>query len=161
MQRILGSGRLHRRCQSYHLRLETLPCQAAGPIQAVDVTAEQSPIWEEAPCPERNAMELRVQVPLRVRLQDRQGCLFTSRASLEETLRLRLCCPEQECWRGRVYLQAAVRLCGNACPCDGDGCCPARLELWLEGFLLLPCAAMPTAPACPADPRPWYPQFPK
>ena len=96
-----------------------------------------------------------------VRLRDRQGCLFTARASLEETLRLRLCCPEQECWRGRIYLQAAARLCGNACPCDGDGCCPARLELCLEGFLLLPCAAMPPAPACPADPRPWYPQFSK
>ena len=131
-------------------------------VLMVDVTAaDQSPSWEEAPCPERNAMELRVQVPLLVRLRDRQGCLFTARASLEETLRLRLCCPEQDCWRGRIYLQAAARLCGNACPCDGDGCCPARLELCLEGFLLLPCAAMPPAPACPADPRPWYPQFSK
>lgn len=162
MQRILGSGKLHRRCQAYKLLLETLPCQAAGPMQVVDVTAaDQCPRWEETPCPERNAMELLVQVPLLVRLRDRQGCLFTARASLEETLRLRLCCPEQECWRGRIYLQAAARLCGNACPCDGDGCCPARLELCLEGFLLLPCAAMPPAPACPADPRPWYPQLSK
>ena len=162
MQRILGSGRLHRRCQTYDLQLTNLPCQAAAPLQAVDVTAsDHPPVWEALPCPERGALALLVRLPLLVRLRDRQGCLFTAQAVIEETLRLRLCCPEQESWRGSIYLQGAARLCSCACPCGGDGCCPARLEVCLEGFLLLPCAAFPPAPACPGDERPWYPQMPR
>lgn len=160
MQRILGSGRLHRRCQLYQLQPLDFPCQAAPPLQIVNATVDRTPAWEEAPCAEKGTMLLRVDVPLLLRLRDRQGCFHDSAAFITEDLRLRLCCPEQECWRGNIFLQAAARLCGNACPWEGKDCCPVRLEVLLDGFLLLPCPAFPPVPACPPNTRPWYPPAP-
>ena len=157
MQRILGCGKLHRRRQCYSLCLDGLSCQAQPPLSVIDAAVCGAPQWEEVPCQERGVVLLRVTVPLTLRLRDACGCFFTAESSLEEQLRIRLSCQECECWRGQIFVQAAARLCANACPCE-QNCCDTSLELLLEGFILAPCSVgAPCPPACP-DNRPWYPQ---
>ena len=158
MQRILGCGKLHRRRQCYPLYLTGLPAQANPPFQVVDAMVSASPRWEEQPCHERNAILLRVTVPLTLRVRDDCGCFFTAESSLEEQLRIRLSCQEGEWWRGQIFVQAAVRPWGSACACQQNGC-DLPLELLLEGFVLSPCTMGTSAcpPPCP-DSLPWYPQ---
>ena len=158
MQRILACGKLHRPRQCYSLCLDHLPAPARPPFTVVDAAVSAAPCWTEMPCCQRGALRLEVTVPLTLRVRDGCGRFYTASATLEDELRLRLSCPENECWRGQIFVQAAVRLCGNCCPCD-PGCCEAPLEVMLEGYVLAPCAMGVPAPSCRPEPRPWYPQM--
>ena len=156
MQRVLGSGKLHRRRECYPLCLE-LPGAADAPFSVLAVWADGAPCYEELPCHERGAALLSVSIPLAVQLRDAAGRCFTLSAAIQEELRLRCACPEQECWRGQIYLQAAARLAGSCC-LDGTGCGSLPLELILEGYILTSCMmGAPVAPPCP-EAKPWYPQ---
>ena len=158
MQRILASGRMHRRRQCYPLCLEEVPPEARPPYAVVDAMACGMPGWTEVNCPERGAILLQVTVPLALRLRDGGGCVFQARSTLRECLKLRLACPEAECWRGQIFVQAAVRLCGGACPAE-HGQCETPLEVLLEGWMLSPCTMGRPQPAPCPDARPWYPDF--
>ena len=157
MQRILAFGRLHHPRQCYSLRLAGLPCQALAPFTVTDAAVCAPPRWEEMPCRERGALLLRVTVPLTVRVQDGSGCVFTAESALEEQMRLRMYCPDSECWRGQIFVQAAVRLCGRCAGCCGETC-DVPLEVMMEGYVLASCAMGRQEPPCCPDPRPLYPQ---
>lgn len=157
MQRILASGKINRRCQCYSLSLDTLPCQGNPPFTVIDAALGGNPIWQEIPCHERGVMLLQVTLPLVLRIRDGCGNVFTAASSLEEKIRLRIFCPEQQCWRGQIFVQAAVRLCTPA-PINPEGCFDARLDVCLEAYLLSACALRgPEKPACPPS-KPWYPE---
>ena len=156
VQRILASGRLHRRRQCYPLCLRGLPSQAREPVTVLDACADGLPRWAE--CDERGrcGWMIRVTVPLSLRVRDSAGCTYVIPSSLEEQLRLIPEGPAQQCWRGQCFVQAAVRLAGKCCPC-GDSPCSVPLEVLIEGYLLSPCTVGRPDAACP--PRlPWYPQ---
>lgn len=157
MQKILACGQLHRRRFCYSLCVTGLPCQAVPPFQVIDAAVCGQPRWEEIACHERGAVLLEVTIPLCLRIRDCQGCVFTAESSIRDQIRLRLSCPEQECWRGQIFVQAAVRFCGPACE-STDACFDVPLETLVEGYILSPCAmGAPCPPPCP-EPRPWYPQ---
>ena len=158
IQKIIGSGKLHRRSQVYCLYPACIPAQARPPFTVVDVITAGDPAWEEAPCPERCALLIRVFIPLLVRIRDCNGCLYTVSARIEDEFRLRVSCPEHECWRGQIFVQAAVRLCGSACRCScAEEGIRTPLEVMVEGFLLVPCPVGTGQPPCP-PPKPWYPE---
>ncbi len=154
MQRILACGGIHRRRQCYPLCLNELPDQARPPITVADAAVCAAPQWEEACCRDRRGLDFLVTVPLLLRVRDGAGCICTVQSFLQERLRLCPRAPERECWRGQVYVQAAVRLCGCA-PCR-ENPCQVPLEVLIEGYILAPCA-LGAAPFCPPQ-KPWYPQ---
>ena len=157
MQRILASGRLHRRRQCYPLCLGDLPSDARPPFTVLDVAACAFPQWEECPDSGRQGFLFRVTVPLSVRLRDGCGRTYVIQSFLEERLCLRAEGPAAPCWRGQCFVQAAVRLAGRPCPCD-DSPCSVPLEVLLEGYSLAPCTVgRSDRPICPPA-RPWYPQ---
>ncbi|MBE5782353.1 MAG: hypothetical protein E7329_03445 [Clostridiales bacterium] len=154
MQRILGKGQLHRRRACYSLCL--CACSSHDHLQLLDVTVSGNPQWEEIPCHERGAILLQVTVPLLLRIRDENGCVFSKESSLNEQLRIRLSCREEESWRGQIFVQAAVRLAG--CARMQAGCFEAPLEVMLEGYILSPCAMGASCPPPCPEPKPWYPQ---
>lgn len=157
MQRILAVGRAHRRRFCQPVCLSSLPEQAVPPYTVLDVCACAVSQWEEIPCRRRGCVVFRVTVPLRVRVRDGCGSVYTVSSEWEEELPLRFEYPQAECWIGQPCFQAAVRLAGRPCPCDSR-CCEVPLEAMVEGYLLSPCAwGQGNRPACPPD-RPWYPQ---
>ena len=155
MQKIIAYGRLHKRRACVSLCLSGLPDQANTPFTLLDVSVAAPPAWEEMPGKAGRGMALRVRIPLCVHVRDACGCIWAASSALTEEIPLRFECPPAECWRGQPYVQAAVRLSGRPCPCDGCAC-DAPLEVLAEGFILAPCTLGP-APACP-PPLPWYPQ---
>lgn len=154
MQRILGKGQIHKRRACYSLCL--CSCKDTECLQLLDVMVSGHPRWEELPCHERGAILLLVTVPLLLRVRDENGCIFTLESALEEQLRIRLSCREEESWRGQIFVQAAVRLSG--CARLQNGCFDAPLEVMLEGYILSPCAVGASCPPPCPEPRPWYPQ---
>lgn len=156
MQRVLASGRLHRRRQCYPVCLNEMPACAQAPFTVLDVCACASPQWEE--CAEGGlcAPAIRVAVPLSLRVRDGGGRTYAIQSFLEERLRLTPECPVQQCWRGQCFVQAAVRLAGRCCPCEGSPC-RLPLEVLIEGYLLSPCTVGRPDGRCPS-PLPWYPQ---
>lgn len=154
MQRILGKGQLHKRRSCYSLCL--CAYKESDCLQLLDAAVSGNPRWEELPCHERGAVLLQVTIPLLLRIRDANGCIFTSESSLDEELRIRLSCREEEAWRGQIFVQGAVRLSG--CARIQDGCFHAPLEVFLEGFILSPCAVGPSCPPPCPEPKPWYPQ---
>lgn len=157
MHRILGSGKTHRRCQCYPLSVDSFPCQGTPPYTLINATVSGKLTCQEIPCHEKGAILLQVSIPLSLQLRDGQGCIFTVAAAIEDQVRLHCSCPQAECWRGQIHLQAAVRLCSCTQFCQ-EGPWEARLEVILEGFLLTACpVAGPGRPHCP-PPRPWYPE---
>lgn len=157
MQRILACGKMHRRCQTYSVCLDSLPCSDSFPCTVVNAAVCGNPSWQEIPCHERGAILLHLFIPLSFQLIDCKGRHFTASGIVEEQIRLHLSCPESECWRGQFFIQAAARLCGNAQICQ-DGHLDAKLEIVLDAYLLAACQyGMQHAPSCP-PPRPWYPQ---
>jgi len=157
MQRILASGQLHRRCQCYPVCLNDLPPQACPPYTVTDVFLCGEPKWREDGCSLHFGTSLEVTLPVAVRVRDGDGRAYVIAAQIEECLRLRPECPRQECWRGQIYLQAAVRLANRCHPCDGAQCA-VPMEVLLSGYLLCACPSRPMGPGPCADPRPWYPQ---
>ena len=154
MQRILASGCVHRRRQCYPLSLNGLPEPGCGTISVVDAAVCAPPQWEEAFC--RDALDFLVTVPLLLRVRDGNGGVCGAQSCIQERLRLYPKASARECWRGQMFVQAAVRLAG--CAACRENPCPVPLEVLIEGFILAPsvldaCAA----PACP-PPKPWYPQ---
>ena len=158
MQRILASGHIHRRNQCYPVCLSGLPAQAQAPFTVTDVLQNGDPVWQEDGCPSVRGMTLRLSIPLAVRLRDACGCAYSVSSCVEEKLHLRPEGPPQECWRGQVYLQSAVRLSSRCAPC-GDAQCSVPLEVIVCGYLLCACPSRSPAPLC-ADPRPLYPHMP-
>lgn len=158
LPKILASGKMHRHRQCYPLCLSCLPREAAPPFTVADAIVCGQPVWQEIPCHERGGILLSVTLPLSLSLRDANGCPLNASSSIEEKLRLRFSCRENECWRGQIYVQGAVRLCGcGSISCDGCGDVP--LEVMLEGYILAPCQI--GSPACPPpcpEGRPWYPQ---
>ncbi len=155
MQRILGKGRLHKRQGCYSLCI--CDCRENDGLQLADAAVCGQPRWEELPCHERGSVLLHVHLPLLLKIRNAQGCIFTAESSLEEQLKIRLSCRAEESWRGQIFVQGAVRLCGRSCLGD-SGCFRASLELLLEGYILSPCAVgAPCPPPCPEN-KPWYPQ---
>ena len=157
MQRILASGTAHRRRQCYPLCLPALPDGARPPLTVLSVSVCAQPQWEETDCASHRGLAILVTVPLTVRARDACGRIYSLTTYLREELALRSRGPEAACWRGQVFVQAAVRLAGRA----EIGCgspCEIPLEVFLEGYMLAPCAVNSCgAPACP-PPKPWYPQ---
>ena len=135
MQRILASGRLHKRCQCYAIRLSGLPAQAVPPFTVLNAVSCGAPKWEDGGRPNRCGAAWRVTVSLSLRVRDSCGSIYILPAEIEETLPLRYECPQAECWRGQPYAQAAVRLAGRATPCS-DLCCQLPLEVMIEGYIL-------------------------
>ena len=157
MQRILACGKLHRRSQCCEVCLSALPPEARPPYRVTDVAVCSCPQWEEADEEWRNALSLLVTVPLKVRLRDAGGRCYAVPASITQSLCLRCECPARECWRGQIFVQAAVRLSCRPQPCDQKACA-LPLEVLLEGYVLSPCAVnCGNRPAC-HDTRPLYPQ---
>ena len=156
MQRILASGCIHRRRQCYPLCLNGVTEQARPPVSVMDVAVCAAPQWEEACGWNRRGLELLITVPLLIRLRDGAGCASTAQSCLQETLRLIPKAPERECWRGQVYVQAAVRLAG--CAACRDDPCSVPLEALIEGYILAPIAVNAASPVCPYPQKPWYPQ---
>lgn len=154
IQRVIGQGRLERRCLRVNLcpPCGSLPC---GERAVLTCARAGEPRYEELPCHERGAMLLRVVVPLALTVcVDGRECAVPSETT--QTLRIRLFCPAEECWRHRVILRAAARLCRRACLCD-DGCFDAAIDLCVEGYIAADCVI--GAPDCdPCPPRlPLYP----
>lgn len=157
MQRILASGKIHRRCQCYALCPDSFPCDGHPPYTLVDAALSASPLWQEIPCHERNALLLQIRLPLALKVRDNAGCISIIHTEIAEQLRLHCAISESECWRGQIYVQGAVRPCGCAQFCP-PGPVDARLEVMLEGFLLVSCPmGVPPQQACPQH-KPWYPQ---
>lgn len=156
MQRIIASGRLHRRRDCVPLCFCGLPSQAQPPFTVVDVCVCAAPQWEDAPCDDRRGMTLQVLLPLRLRVRDGCGRVYAASSEMKENVPLRFDCPPTECWRGQPYVQAAVRLAGCPGPCDGCRC-EVPLEVLVEGYILAPCALGRPERACP-PPLPWYPE---
>ena len=157
MQRILASGRMHRRRACYPLCLCDLPDEARPPFTVTEVNVCGVPAWEEAPGSRPGACRLRVTAPLAVRLRDGCGRAYVISSPLEEALCLSAREPAGLCWRGQAFVQCAVRLAGRPCPCDGSPC-QVPLEVLMEGYILAPCTlGHPDAAPCPPS-RPWYPQ---
>ena len=154
MQRILASGCVHRRRQCYPLRLNGLPEPGCGPVSVVDAAVCAPSKWEESFC--RDALDFLVTVPLILQVRQENGCVCGVQSCIQEQLRL---CPKAsawECWRGQMFVQAAIRLAG--CTACRENPCSVPLEVLIEGYILAPsvldaCAA----PACPPS-KPWYPQ---
>ena len=158
MQRIMACGKIHRRCQAFPLCLSSLPEQAQPPFTVLDVCTLSMPRWEEIPSCRQGCLQLRVSIPLQIRLRDGCGRVYTVSAELEEELSLRFEYPPGECWRGQPCVQAAVRLAGRACRCDCRRC-DIPLEIMIEGYVLSPCT-LGRSPASPCpEPRSWYPSF--
>jgi len=156
IHRILASGMLHRRCQCYSLTLEAPPCQGNPPFMIIDAALGGNPTWQEIPCHERGAMLLQVMLPLAIRIRDACGNEFTTASSLEEQISLCIFCPEQQCWRGQISVNAAIRLCSPV-TIGHNGSFDARLDVCMEAYLLSACALRsPEKPACPPS-KPWYP----
>ena len=157
MQRIIASGRLHRRRACVPVSLAALPEQDAPPYTVMEVCVCAPPRWEEIPSRRCDSLLLRVTVPLNVRVRDGCGNLYCVSSDITEELCLRCDCPPAECWRGQPYVQAAVRLAGRACPCECE-CCEIPLEIFMEGYILCPSTwGQEHRPACPPS-RPWYPE---
>lgn len=157
MQRILASGKIHRRCQCYSLHPDAFPCQGTPPYTLINAAVCGQLSWQEMPCHEKGAILLQVSIPLSLQIRDETGNIFTAYAAVEEQIRLHCTGTNAECWRGQIYLQAAARLCSCIQFCQ-EGPLDARLEIILEGFLLTACPISgPGKPPCP-PPRPWYPE---
>lgn len=157
MQRILASGRLARRRACYPVSLNSLPEQAQPPFTILEAVSCYAPCWEEAPCRDRWGVTLLVTVPLTLRVRDGNGCVYTVSTEIQEELRLRCLCSASECWRGQPMIQAAVRLAGRPCPCDSLQC-DVALEVYIEGYLIAPCAVGHPEHNCNTRPLPWYPE---
>ncbi len=156
MQRILASGCLHRRRQCYPLCLRGLPEPLCPPLTVADAFVCAAPQWEETCCRDHTGLDFLVTVPLLLRLRDGAGRVSSAQSWLQENLRLCPRTPQRECWRGQVFVQAAVRLAGRA-ECREE-CCSVPLEVLIEGYLLAPCALNPCPDRNCPPPRPWYPQ---
>lgn len=156
MQRILGSGQMHCRRKCYQLCLSCLPDTGCRPLALADVQIGGAPIWEEAPCHEKNAVLLRVTLPLSLFLRD-GTCLHRAEAAIEETLTLRFQCSPCQCWRGQITVQAAARLCGQGCVRE-NGCAEAPLEVEMHAYLIAPCSVGASPQPCCPQQKPWYPQ---
>lgn len=155
MQRILASGRMYRRRQSYPLCLCDLPPEAVPPFTVLETGVCGPSVWET--CDDRRQDRIRVTVPLSVRIRDGCGRVYMSAAQVTETLCLTGREPPESCWRGQIFVQAAVRLAGRVCPCE-KAPCQVPLEVLIEGYILSPCTVgCPENPPCPPS-RPWYPR---
>lgn len=154
MQRILASGQTHRRCADYPVCLDALPSTADGPFTVTEAFLCGPPQWQEENECCRSGLSLCVTLPVCLRVCDGRGNRYTLPIQIEEPLRLRFDAPPQECWRGSVDIQAAVRL-ASRCGRLERGC--VTLEVLIQGFLLCPCP-LGERNACRPDPRPWYPQ---
>lgn len=157
MQRILASGTVHRRRACYPLNLNLLPQQTRMPFTVLNVICCALPTWEEIPYCDRQGLALRVSVPLSVQVRDADGCMYSVSTQIQEELILRFHCPTNECWRGQPMVQAAVRLAGRACTCT-DTECEIPLEVFIEGYLVAPCAMGRPESPCPPQ-LPWYPEM--
>lgn len=153
MQRILASGALHARCRPYPLCFDT-PCGVRPPLSILSVSESGPPRWEEKSCCERGCRTLCVTLPLCLTIRDPCGRHFQVSSEITEEVRLHLRCPEEEAWRGQLFVQGAARLCRAECPCGKE----VPLEVRIEAYLLAPCAVgAPCPPPCPPQ-KPWYPQ---
>lgn len=159
MQRILAGGQRVFRPAELCLCPNQLPCAAQAPFTVLEAGVIGCPQWQEIPCRRRDALALLVNVRIALRLRDACGACFSVETGAEEELLLRCRCPVQDCWRGQIVVQAAVRpYRSRGCRCRGDERIP--VEMLLEGFLLSPCTVnCPGQPACP-DQRPLYPEPP-
>ena len=151
--RVIGQGQtILRRAR---VRLCPDVCAPCG-AQLIGVQAAGAPYHEELTCHERGAMLLRVAVPLTLRICA-DGCERDLPAETVQTLRIRLSCRREECWRHRVELRAVARLISPVC-LSYDGCFDAALDLCIDGYLVADCVVGAQPDACPPPPRPLYPE---
>ena len=157
MQKILASGQLHRRCFLDSPDLCGLPEGAQPPFTVTDVFLCGDPAWREDGCMDRYGLRLEVTLPLCIRLSDACRCFFTVTDLITERLVMHPCQSAQDCWRGQIYLQAAVRM---ACPPRRlqEKCAGIPLEVLLNGYLLCACPTRPVDPC--RDHRPLFPPAP-
>lgn len=159
LQRIHGSGTLHRRAYRYSLPLDNIPCHLHPPFTLVDISVSGTPVWQKIPCREKNMLRLQVHIPLLLTLCTDCGEHFTTASCIDETLMLRLSCPPSETWRCQLHVCAAVRQACACTKCTACSCSPL-LDVLLEGHLLSPCTMAGACPLpCPPD-KPWYPTPP-
>lgn len=160
MQRILAGGRLIRRPCWVTPCPDGFPRCAQGPWTVTEAGVCGAVQWQEIPSRRRGGLTLLIHVPLTLRLRDRCGACFSVDAAAEEELFLRFRCPENEGWRGQIFVQAAARPY-RACACQREtDLCRLPVELLAEGFLLIPCAVgCREQPPCP-EPRSLYPRSP-
>ncbi len=155
MERVIGQGRLEKCCLRVRLcpACDCFPFGERAALTGVAVAGE--PYSEELPCHERGALLFRVCVPLALSVCV-DGRERKIPSEVTQTLRVRLSCPGEECWRHRLILRAAARLCRRACLCDG--CFDAVIDLRVDGYIVADCViGAPERDCCP--PRlPLYPQ---
>ena len=164
MQRILAGGKTCKRPACVSLCPDRLPSGAQPPFSVTEAGVCGPVRWQEIPSCRRGVLALLCLVPVALRLTDACGRCFSVDASAEEELTLCYRCPENEGWRGQIFVQAAARPwrrtpCARRCACGSAMPDPfqAPIELLLEGYLLSPCAVGGAAPLPCPDPRPLYP----
>lgn len=156
LQRIHGSGMLHRRSFRYSLSFDQIPCQYHPPFTLISVCTDGAPVWQMQNGCDGHVLRYLVRIPVTLTLCTSCGEQFCVSSCIEEVLPIRLHCPAGEAWRYQVYINAAVRMaCSGQC-CNGCSCCPL-LEVLTEGYLLSPCQMAGACPLpCPEN-KPWYP----
>lgn len=157
MQKILASGQLHRRCSLDIPDFCAFPDGVQPPYTVTDAFLCGDPAWREDSCMDRCGLRLQVTLPVCIRLSDACRCSFTVPDRIEETLVLRPCRSVQDCWRGQIYLQAAVRLACSPRRLP-EKCAGIPLELLVSGYLLCACPTRPVDPCW--DQRPLFPPAP-
>ena len=154
LQKILAAGQMHRRCAQYPVNLCSLPEDAQPPFTVNGVFLCGQPSWREEECFERRGIRLRVTLPVGIRVQDACCKSYVISQQIEEGLALHPVRSASDCWRGQIWLQAAVRL---ACPPRSirEPCGDIPLEVLINGYLLCACQSRPVSPC--GDRRPLYP----
>ncbi len=156
IQRLIGQGQIAKRCARARL-CPPCGCELSDCAELIGVCASGEPTYEELPCPERGVLLLAVTVPLLLRVRV-DGCERSIPSEITQTLRVRLDCRRDECWRHRVELRAAARLC-RACRLCGDHCFDANIDLCIDGYIVADCVVgSPTDDCCPPPRLPLYPQ---
>lgn len=156
LQRIHGSGILHRRSFRYTLSLENLSCHCHETVNLVAVCTNGNPVFQMQPGCDGYVIRYLVRIPLLLTFCTASGEKFTISSCIEEVLPIRLQCPMSETWRYQPLINAAVRMACNCQSCSGCTCCPL-LEVYLEGYLVSPCQMAGACPLPCPESKPWYP----
>jgi len=131
--RFVSIGRTFQRRITQTLCIDDIPDCAESPLTLVGVTVSGQAAWEQIS--ECRQQLLRVTVPVAVQIRDCSGRCRTGHATVTLTIPLCTRCPQQDLWRGQLYVAPCIRLAAPVTEND-DGCFDATLEVQAEVYLM-------------------------